>query len=1245
MKKLLLASALVLAGATMSAQTPDQLRIYINPGHGSWTGNDRPMQIIGKPKYSSTNTDTTGFFESNTDLIKGFGVLETLIEMGFPFDRTLNQEGERWEIGAAKDLSQNVVMSRVKNGPYEAVNDKSSPNYELYNRSLSEIAAEVEYNEFDMFISIHSNASDEGATTNYHLFMYRGRNGIQNVAVSGSYEMAQAASKYSFANKHAAWSVGSTYINGDVDFMGGGSGSTNSLGYYGWLGVLKHGVPGYLVEGYFHTYQPARHRGMNWDVDFEEGAAYARGVAEYFEFDRDKNGDIYGIVRDEHEKFSHQLYKANAKTNDVYKPLNGVKVYLQKDGQTIREYTTDNFYNGAYVFFNLEPGTYTIYCEHPDYKIPAPQEVTVVPGDCVYPLSWLENKEWVTPEDLQFTYPDELGEGTAYGAADKYYFEQQYVDAPIAELEGKTIRRAITKGNRLYVLALDAANVPTIVVYDTESKKVVATPSTVGMDGTELNCSDIQVTADGVLVACNREKLQYSDAQIQEGDKRRGTLRFYRWENAVDGLPCGDPVNFISTQNSSLWYRTYAGNTFSYYGTLADGTITVANPSITGPNHGLRTLEITVADGVGVAESIHKPMIDKDAKVNPGDESFGADYKFIPSPVDKTKIWVVTSKSGIVELDNTTGDGPENITVKSTDEALTDATGATAFKYAGHSYLALPVVDGASNIGMTLYDVTAGLTDVSEVTTVGTTLDAKAASANRTATGVTIVNRDKTTNAITEAHINLTTLRDNSVSRFTNQGVDQHLERAPYAYDLRLSGDNGVYNLAFKTSGDAAKAELILTATDGSGEIVTDLGGLDEGAQSATVNVADLEETKTYNWAVRLTGNTVPSSGLAFTAEANLKANSRGGVAWISDPESANYGRIITSAGNAQGVTVYTPKLERIDTYLPEGNAWMASKLNSPYRIGQKNGMAYLTDWSDGGAGYWEFDASNPTTTRDVLGGERDSKGAHNIDGKSIGGGSTAVAFNGSGDDTYMYSFTEDFPAGNSAMALVRQKIGTASPWTSVPENFGGLSSTNLMKGTNVEIVALKDGIFVSQVAAENTDAKPGFVYLDNQGNIKFSAATLGNDLASCGSGIAITSDLATMAISENGDGIGIWDVEWADNTPSLTKRYVIPGSNGTDEVNQLSFDNAGNLYAWHRSNYGMRVYVVKNAAPVATTPAPKALVLSGDKNSVDNVAVDAENDAPVEYYDLQGRRIDEPTPGTVVIRRQGAKVTKIIVK
>lgn len=44
--------------------------------------------------------------------------------------------------------------------------------------------------------------------------------------------------------------------------------------------------------------------------------------------------------------------------------------------------------------------------------------------------------------------------------------------------------------------------------------------------------------------------------------------------------------------------------------------------------------------------------------------------------------------------------------------------------------------------------------------------------------------------------------------------------------------------------------------------------------------------------------------------------------------------------------------------------------------------------------------------------------------------------------------------------------------------------------------------------------------------------------------------------------------------------------------------------------------------------------------SGIEDVAGEA--DAPVEYYNLQGVRLANPTPGTIVIRRQGSKATKI---
>ena len=40
----------------------------------------------------------------------------------------------------------------------------------------------------------------------------------------------------------------------------------------------------------------------------------------------------------------------------------------------------------------------------------------------------------------------------------------------------------------------------------------------------------------------------------------------------------------------------------------------------------------------------------------------------------------------------------------------------------------------------------------------------------------------------------------------------------------------------------------------------------------------------------------------------------------------------------------------------------------------------------------------------------------------------------------------------------------------------------------------------------------------------------------------------------------------------------------------------------------------------------------------------DSEADCPVEYYTLQGVRVNTPAKGDLLIRRQGTKVSKVII-
>ena len=149
MKKIIsILTVLLLSSNIFAAGDASSIRIYLNAGHGSWGPNDRPMATIPYPMLSSTGRpDTCGFYESNTNLWKILRLGQKLVANGFS--------------------KNNIVYSRVATGPYPYVAGAS--NEAEYNRNLSEICEEVEAGNFDMFLSVHSNAASDGSIANYPL--------------------------------------------------------------------------------------------------------------------------------------------------------------------------------------------------------------------------------------------------------------------------------------------------------------------------------------------------------------------------------------------------------------------------------------------------------------------------------------------------------------------------------------------------------------------------------------------------------------------------------------------------------------------------------------------------------------------------------------------------------------------------------------------------------------------------------------------------------------------------------------------------------------------------------------------------------------------------------------------------------------------------------------------------------------------------------------------------------------------
>lgn len=1280
MKKTILLSALAFAatiGAT--AKTADDLRVYINPGHGAWTGNDRPATLIGHDAFSRTKTDTLSFFETNTNLEKGFGVLEALKKAGLKFDATLNQTGEDWQIGAARDMNNNIVMSRVKNGPYlddnattaqyntaiDALKAKleNATDAEIvtinaqidelttlrdvvskrYDRNLSEVSEEVLANNFDMFISIHSNAAAEGTKTNYPLFLYGGYDDM--TAGSGyvteerqklSKNMAQKCWGYAFENTHAMWtsySATNMNIRGDLNFYK----TTSTSGY---LGALKHNTPGFLVEGYFHTYQPARHRAMNHDVCRIEGYAYARGILDYFNINKDGKGAIYGIVRDKYTKFNDNAYIPNASTLDVYKPINGAKVILKKDGNEVATYTTDNYYNGAYVFTDLEAGTYTVEFEHENYLALEEAQTVVVKADAVtYPTSSLVDVNWTAPTIVYENYPNTIVPNTF--AADEYEFKQSYVDLAIEEIEGLSICRVIANGDNLYILAHDAAKVPTIIVYDAKNKAVVAKVSTEGTQGTVSAVSDIQLTADGVLVATNENLNHYNSSQVQAGETL-GYNRIYRWDNDKNGLPTGTPVELCKSSLSGNFNRAYVGTSMAYSGTINEGQIIVtAYTAANTATHKFYYNLYSIVDGELASANINNQANNNFLTL----EKLGNNFKFTTSPLDNTKFIATSNIQSPVEFNfNDVVNGYTAMPADIADNSCTTAF----FRYSNHTYMVVADNTNGKNGGAKLIDITNGINNAEVVSTINTSLP----EANDACVAASVTRVLDTDENITAAYLNIYILRDGKLSRLTTEGATAKAIPAPLAYSLKQESTDEGYTISFKASDDVDEAYLVCSNVDDKTNVVRIATSVKKGNNTISLQRSDLASGCSYNWAIELHGKTSPVSGQYFADASGLTV--RGGAVVITDPEYDSFGYISIAHGNAQGIDIYEPSTEKVATRIFKSHKMFGGvggnngsdkpNQSNPFRGNEFRGEAVFATFGDAAYGVVHINPADVTQEpQTMFAGTKQSSGAFTYNNQNLGGGCSGVCFVEDGENTKMYTFSEDHTGEKNS--IVRYDLGNAWQVTSAPTQIGFKST---LSNTNVDLLTYGAGFFASQVrnAGNNSPSNPGFIYINENGEKVYSSHILvaeeNGKLNASSSGIAITRDGSTFAVLDQ-TNIYIYDVTWNGSVPTLTYRTKFKGGS---KWSHARFDYAGNLHVYERENGGYHAYAIAQENPIVSVPAKSSLIVSGatETTSVDDINIDT--NAPATFFNMQGIEVDSNnlTPG-IYIKVQGNSSSKVVIR
>ena len=376
MKKTLLFLVMVVVSVALVAQTTT--RIYINPGHGGWDSDDRYQPL---PPYGlvESSQDTLAFWESSSNLDKGL----ILYQMLDSLNKIPGEDG--WEF----------MISRTLNRTQD-------------DRNLSEIVEESNAFKSNFMLSIHSNA---GNPSNYPLMLYSGvdegddLNSYSHKVTEVNNAEGRAVSKMIGDNIRSLSLVPWTnamQLRGDKTFAKNVMGWSNGYGVLRWLTT-----PGLISEGRMHDYAPETYRLMNHEYRWLEAWHFLHAFVHYYKGRTLKTGNIAGDVRDrfisvmELEAYGVKSKYFRSGTRDALMPLNGADVKLIQNGDTIRRYKTDEYFNGFWLFGNLTSGDYEVEISkegYHNYK----QTVVVKADETTYMTFDLQAVRNTPPEVVNF---------------------------------------------------------------------------------------------------------------------------------------------------------------------------------------------------------------------------------------------------------------------------------------------------------------------------------------------------------------------------------------------------------------------------------------------------------------------------------------------------------------------------------------------------------------------------------------------------------------------------------------------------------------------------------------------------------------------------------------------------------------------------------------------------------------------------------------------------------------------------
>ncbi len=1137
---------LLIALISFSLQAKDfqGIKIYVNPGHGGYDGaNDRNVVTI---PYALN--DTLGFWESYSNLRKGLALRDKLEAKG-----------------------ATVFMSRTLNRDED-------------DRSLTEIAEEANANNVDAFLSIHSNAIGSNTGTNYPLLLFHGTDSEPTVAAS--MPMAQAAWPRLISSQLTIWTAYTTSSNirGDFSFYGNTSG----------LGVLRPLiVPGFLSEGSFHDYKPEAHRLLNNDYRKLEAENFYRYFCDYFQVDLPSTGVIAGFVKGLNEKITNSNYIYKVRTDDQWLPLNGAKIKLMNAaGDSINSYKVDTLYNGVFAFHDLQPGTYKMRFEAVNHEA-KDTTVTVTSATTTYAKMWLVNPTLPVEEIIYHDYPAPTQEA---GMVPMNHYDFKVEEPVHAEWQNAgNIRKVLHKNNKLYVLTKD----PKILVVDANTAQIVSEMKMDGVAGGTLKLSDINFSADGKLLACNKDSIS-----LPENKSRY--FKVYVWDNDTVA-----PSLLFQTQSQCSWSTGIVGETFAVSGPA--NKCSIYTPSVTtGSTKTIRIAGFLYEKGITLG---YKYMMDA---TNYKESLWGQNIKFTISPsggdcllVDGEKMQPTEYKFDWNLADRSTMVNKGAFAEKSGYQLETLASGNSFFRSAGHVYMISPNCKSDSTaVGCVLFDVTEGINNAVKVSDflpgngLGSTPTTYMATAGY-ATGYDIT---MMVLAEKQGMVRMTTIASGARANI-------------FASELSVSSDENTYSLKFTLNENATGVEAIISNAEGVVKTISG-GAMNKGVQSLSIAKSDLPEG-TYSWSIKAVADPVDRPvKISDDAKPQMQFFSPRGVAVDNSFNSPYFGRVyatetapgaVTGRTTKDGVYILNAALEDVTSQgaasYAGGITWAGG--SSPMRLSvAEDGRVFINDWSDAHPGVWVMDPANPSSSFvPVFSGlTKAASGLSSINGANVHGSIAHCWVTGTKEETKLYTFDEDYvdATATSVGNLLQYNIGKLeTPWQQVPSKvvYDDALNGNLQQNMNSCIAPDgRGGWWISQYRAEDAATIPSLIHVGDDGLVNFNSGK--NPLLienSVAGGMAVSYDGKKLAMGCKNE-VKIFEVSFSETgVPALTKLHSITPAMGANTAG-LSMDRSGNVYVISNTSERLGVWALPKADNSFTTSAPEQYKLIVVKTGVKDV-------------------------------------------